>query len=217
MKKFKLSVIGLILALVLLGCNSEEESEQTVDENEPSNEEVNQEETEENNGEEDTSENTETDDSDKEVESPEDLEALKNEAFEKYPEALTIEESGERKINDGITNDHVKFTINSYQLVDELEGTKPSQDKFLVVDITLENLIDDYNYGLNFIKSVVYDDMSSTSRLLENAPAKELSQEENGISNGQLIYDVKDSPYYRLSFYDTEWLLFKDEQTDTTQ
>ncbi|WP_058305885.1 DUF4352 domain-containing protein [Gracilibacillus massiliensis] len=217
MTRIQLVLIGLLLTMFLIGCNSEAENEQPVEDDNTPSEEVeedqSEEETDDNNLEENNTEEESATDTE-EYESSEDKEAIREEAFEKFPDALTMDEKGERKINDGLSNDHVQFTINSFKLVDEVDGVQPSKDKFLVIDITLENLLGDHSYDLNFIKSTVNDENFSSSRLEKEELTKELTEEENGISTGELVYDVKKSDYYMLSIYEPEWLLFEDEQSN---
>ncbi len=211
MKNLRLIMIALLIAVVLIGCNSEEGTEQTANDNEQENnepvEEVN-EEPEENEETRDMEENSETEEESDEEFSQESKEAVLN----SYPDDLRIGDFVEFE-RDDITHDHVKLTLNSFKFVEELNGTQPENDRFLLVNITIENLIDDYNYEAGFARSYLEGEDGATIQNEREELELELTPKEGGISTGDIVFDVKESDYYRIYFLDDFFLLFEDEQS----
>ncbi|PWU69449.1 DUF4352 domain-containing protein [Gracilibacillus dipsosauri] len=210
MKNLRLIMIALLIAVVLIGCNSDEGTEQTANENEQENnepvEEVN-EEPEENENTGDMEENSEKEESDEEF-----SQESKDGVLERYPDDLGVGDTTEFERND-ITHDHVKLTVNSFEFVEELNGVKPENDRFLLVNITIENLIDEYNYEAMFIQSHLEDSEGDSVQNEREELELELTPKEGGISTGDIVYDVNESDYYRVHFFDDYFLLFKDEQS----
>ncbi|MGN8645409.1 hypothetical protein ACTNEO_04855 [Gracilibacillus sp. HCP3S3_G5_1] len=211
MKKYLYVFACLLAVLFLAACNSEdtdngEENEEPPAEEATATEEIEAEDEES----EDITESSETDDS---VSTGSDMEEVKEVALERFPDNVRIGEKLEFERND-LGHDHVNQIVNSFKLVEEIDGIKPENDYFLIANITIENLIDDFAYGLDFLMPIVYDDSSTTFRIESGELEEEFVDEGDGISTGNIIVDVDDSDYYRILVDGGEFILFRDEATE---
>ncbi|SFM22928.1 hypothetical protein SAMN04487943_11084 [Gracilibacillus orientalis] len=212
MKKYLAIFASLLAVLILAACNSEgsdedEENEETSVEETTTSEEN---ESEEEETEEIPEEESKKDDSES---AGSDIEAVKEKALERYPDDVRIGEELEFERND-IAHDHVNQIVNSFKIVDEIDGVEPKNDHFIIVNMTIENLIDDFAYGLDFLKPVGYDDSTSTFQRESGELEEEFVDEGDGITTGNIIIDIEDSDYYRIKVNGGYIILFRDEATE---
>ncbi|SFM22816.1 hypothetical protein SAMN04487943_11079 [Gracilibacillus orientalis] len=203
--KRKLVLITVFLVLIILvACNEETNVEQEETEEPVPEEHEAEKETEE----QDEAEDTEGNNSDDAV----------TEALETFPDAVRLGEVIEYESEDSASQDHINQKINHFHFADEIDGVEPSNDFFLVVNITIENLIDDYFYGVNFLSSVARDDKRTTYNREPGELEEELTDEGDGVSTGDIIYDVNESKFYRISMHgDKEFILFPDEAEEAPE
>lgn len=217
MRKIQFTFISLLLTFVLIACSSDEESEQANSDEETTNEEVNNEETDETQ-EEDNNEEVEDDSTSEEDQETNDDnnngidEEEKEKLLERFPDHLRLGESGEFERND-ITHDHVSVTVNSFKFADEVDGEQPENDHFLLVNVTVENLLNDYNYEKMFIKGLAEGRDGDSNQDERDELAQELNKEEPGITTGDLVFDMNESDYYTLFIISNDFLIFTDEQS----
>src|SRR5690625_5281967 len=144
-KLFTISTLALLITL-LMACSSDDNNDQATNDNEPENEELNNEENteeepaeenedidEENDGNATNSEDNEETDGETNDEGMDD--ADKEAVLERYDEDLGLGDTTEWERSDGLSTDEIKFTVNSFKTVDELNGEKPENDLFLLVKI----------------------------------------------------------------------------------
>lgn len=137
----------------------------------------------------------------------------KESILEKYSDDLRIGDSQEWERSDGLSTDHIKLTVNSFIILDELEGEQPTEDQFLLVNVTVEDLLGDYNYHADLLKSSAYDSANKSYQNEKDELQQKLEPEGKGINTGYIVYDVPQSDYYRIHFFDNEhFLMFEDEQ-----
>ncbi|QGH34095.1 hypothetical protein GI584_08710 [Gracilibacillus salitolerans] len=211
MKKNLFLITSLLAILALAACNSEEPVEDTENKDPEPTEEITPEENEAEVEEQDEASDAE----ESEGSNSNDVVA---EAMEEFPDAVRLGEEIEYESEDSASQDHINQKINHFYFADEIDGVEPSNDFFLVVNITIDNLIDDYFYGVNFLSSVARDDKRTTYQRETGELEEELTDEGDGVSTGNIIYDVKEAKYYRISMHgDKEFILFPDEAEEAPE
>src|SRR5690625_2278498 len=161
MKKY-ISIIASLFALsfVLIACSSDNNNEQANNESEnqkTNNEDISGEENEEGNLDESEDINEENDgdeinSKDNEETNEEGMAEVDKEALlDRYEDDLGLGDTTEWERSDGLSTDHIKFTVNSFKIKDELNGMDPKNDLFLLVNVTIENLLGDESYSSNLI------------------------------------------------------------------
>lgn len=214
MRKFKFGIISMLLVFVLIGCNSDDENQQAADtENDTTNDETDNEEMDENQEEVDevANEEEEEEENNRGISDEE-----KQRVLERFSDASRIGEPATFERSD-ITNDHVNVTLNSFKLVDELDGETPDRDHFLLVNATIENEASDEYYGSMFLRSIAEGRRGGTVQNEKEELAQEFEEGEPGISTGYLVYDIEESDYYRFSILGNKYLLFIDEIDDSEE
>src|SRR5699024_9899721 len=134
--------------------------------------------------------------------------------LETYDDHLRLGDTEEWHRSDAIGEDDIEFTVNSFETVDEFDGEEPDKDQFLVVNVTVKNLISDKNYDKRFVDGTAEGGTGSTVQNEREEDAPEIDEEEDGISTGNVIFDVEESDHYRLYFFDEYYLIFIDEESE---
>src|SRR5699024_11610526 len=102
--------------------NGNDNEGNTIDERNDSNE---------NNVEDDATDEDSEETNTKEEDTEELSEADKQEILDEYPDAFRIGDTAHFERSDGISNEDLEFKINSFKMVDEIEGTEPKHDALL--------------------------------------------------------------------------------------
>lgn len=193
--------IGLILVL-LIACSSDDnnnanngEEAPVANDNDGNNNDEGNDDSNENNGEDDAAEkdSVKTDADAKEEETDELSEADKQEILDEYPDALRLGDTAEFERSDGLTNDDLEFKINSFEMVDELEGTEPKNDTFLLVNLTIEDLLEIEDFSMQYIRVNVRDSEDDIFRKEDEELFQEFEEEESNVYTGDLVFDVDES------------------------
>lgn len=129
MRKFFTFTVFLLITTLLIACGTDNEGNAENNANKPENEKVN-------NGDnnnlvinddEDTNENSNEDgNSDESANSGK----YKEDVLDRYPDDMRLGDTQEWDRSDGVGQDHIELTLNSFKLVDELDGVKPKNDIF---------------------------------------------------------------------------------------
>ncbi len=128
---------------------------------------------------------------------------------EEEREYLGVGDSSELKLDDAVGKDHIKFTVNSIEVVDELNGITPEEEQLIRVDITLEDLSgEEHNYDDHHVPSVISSKGKSYSRIEEETTFEEL---DGGVTNIGVIYDVPENDSYKIRFSEDKYELFINE------
>ncbi|HLQ70660.1 MAG TPA: hypothetical protein VK142_02610 [Bacillota bacterium] len=187
--------------------NGNDNEGNTIDERNDSNE---------NNVEDDATDEDSEETNTKEGDTEELSEADKQEILDEYPDAFRIGDTAHFERSDGISNEDLEFKINSFKMVDEIEGTEPKNDAFLLVNLTVKDLLEiEEDITMEFIRVNVRDSEDDIFRKEEDELFQEFEEGEPYVYTGDLVFDVKESNYYRVSIYDLEFLIFKDEVSES--
>ncbi len=139
MKMFRLSLLSLFMAMVLIACSSdEEEGPEPAEDETPDTEE----------GQDDTQEDVE------ETEEGADEDANESSDEENgNDEHLSLGDTAE--INSG-SGDY-EITVNSFELLDEFEGEQPTRDTFILVEFEVENIGDSPIVAEDIYGATIFD------------------------------------------------------------
>ncbi|SFM22949.1 protein of unknown function [Gracilibacillus orientalis] len=187
MKMFRLSLIGMLLMIVLIACSSNDKSDQETNDNSNDNET--------------SQENAETepaDTEDEEDESADDNEGSGEEINNE--EYLSLGETGEVT---GVLGNY-EITVNSFEIIDEIEGEPSLMDVLVLVKFEVTNIDDSPIVGKDVYNGRLFNDEdSSQGNLYDFESVKMLTEEEiepGETVEAEMIFDQNNSDYYELVF-----------------
>ncbi|WP_163582478.1 DUF4352 domain-containing protein [Gracilibacillus saliphilus] len=184
MKKVLILCLWIFLALTVVACNSDEESEkQKVNEN--------------------TDEKTTEEEGSNESVDPEGEKKEEDEQTSQDEESSNeILGLGDTGTVEGILGNY-EVTVTSFQILDEFEDEQPLREKFILVNFEVTNIGEEIVVGEDIYRARLYDDSDlskENTSYFESVNTLDEDIEEGESMEAQMIFDLNESEYYELVF-----------------
>ncbi|ADU31783.1 DUF4352 domain-containing protein [Evansella cellulosilytica] len=132
-------------------------------------------------------------------EETENIEQDNIDSYESKDEVLSIGDTG-RMID---TLGEYEITIKEVEITDDIAENTPNMDRFIEIDLEIENVGDTLLDGIDLINTNLFDE---EDRMQENRFYREYINNVEGeiqpgeILTGQILFEHHDSSFYRLVF-----------------
>ncbi|WP_163583268.1 DUF4352 domain-containing protein [Gracilibacillus saliphilus] len=183
MKKIQLSIIILLLAILVIGCNNGDQSTEETDKT------VNEE-----TGKSNSIDDNEVSDNENDPNS--------NDGNEKNTDDGEFLSIGETGVVESVVGDY-EITVNAFEYLDKMEGESSMLDFYILIDYTVKNIGDEVIKAEDIYGADLFDDQElseGNSYYYDSVNMLEGNIEVNETVDGELLFHAEESKYYDLVF-----------------
>ncbi|WP_163583271.1 hypothetical protein [Gracilibacillus saliphilus] len=181
MKKIIFASLAMVLAATVIGCSSGDTEEQISGDNESTNQE-------------ETTEDVSNQDSNSEEENDESPEQ-QSQGETDSNEILSLGETGKVESTVG----DYEVTVQSFEILETIDGEEPLQDNFILVDFEVTNTGNNAIEGKDIYDAMLFGEVLSTENTsIESIDLLDETLESGDGATAQFLFDLRDSDSYDL-------------------